>query len=175
MTEHWEKIPGFPGYKASSNGDIMGKRGQILRGCINNITKYKVVCIMRNRKPITICVHHLICSAFHGSRPVGKQVAHRDGTRTNNRPENLRWATHKENHADALKHGTHSSIFIKGERNGHAKLTEQNVREIRATPHEKYKHGVSIRAVSRRLADRYGVSEYTIKSVLSHQNWRHVL
>ena len=174
MAEKWEKIPGFPGYKASSNGNIMGKRGQTLTGCINNITKYQVVCIMRDGKQITVCVHHLVCSAFHGARPDGMQVAHKDGTRINNHPGNLRWATYKENHADALKHGTHTSFFIKGECNGHAKLTEQDVREIRSHHCERYKHGASVRAVSRKLADKYGVLPATIKAVLTRQNWRHL-
>ena len=174
MTESWKKIPGFPGYKASSDGRIMGKRGQILSGCINNITKYRVVCIMRGGKPITICIHHLVCSAFHGMRPQGKQVAHADGSRTNNQSENLRWATCKENHVDALRHGTHTSLIVKGERNGHAILTERDVKEIRAHPYEHFKHGRSCAALSRRLAGRYGVSPYTIKSILVRQNWRHV-
>ena len=174
MTENWKNIPGFPGYKASSDGNIMGRKGQILNGCINNVTKYRVVCIMVGDKSKTITVHHLVCTAFHGLRPHGKQVAHTDGTRTNNAPENLRWATAKENHADAMEHGTHTSFLIKGERHGHAKLTEDQVREIRSHPYELYKRGSSILAVSRKLATHYGVLPGTIKAVLTRKNWGHV-
>ena len=174
MSEEWREIPGFPGYKASSEGRIMGKRGKITSGTISTGTGYPVICLMVDGKQKTITVHHLVCTAFHGSRPLGKEVAHADGSRINNQSENLRWATRKENHADALRHGTHTGLIVKGERNGHAILTERDVKEIRAYPYERYKRGASILALSRKLADRYGVLPGTIKSVLMCQNWRHV-
>ena len=43
-------------------------------------------------------MHRLICEAFHGPQPEGKPVViHIDEDATNNRPENLRWGTQKEN------------------------------------------------------------------------------
>lgn len=43
-------------------------------------------------------VHRLICEAFHGPAPEGKNVViHIDENALNNRPENLRWGTQKEN------------------------------------------------------------------------------
>lgn len=43
-------------------------------------------------------VHRLVCEAFHGPAPVDKKVViHIDEDATNNRPENLRWGTQKEN------------------------------------------------------------------------------
>lgn len=43
-------------------------------------------------------VHRLVCEAFHGPAPEGKTVViHIDEDATNNRPENLRWGTQKEN------------------------------------------------------------------------------
>lgn len=43
-------------------------------------------------------VHRLVCEAFHGVPPTQKMVViHLDEDATNNRPENLRWGTQKEN------------------------------------------------------------------------------
>lgn len=64
---------------------------------------------------LTRKVHRLVCEAFHGPRPEGKQcVAHRDGDTENNRPHNVYWATYLENAADRDRHGT----TAKGESSG---------------------------------------------------------
>ena len=46
----------------------------------------------------TIKVHRAVCEAFHGPPPFPKAVViHLDENGLNNRPENLRWGTQKEN------------------------------------------------------------------------------
>ena len=43
-------------------------------------------------------IHRLICEAFHGPAPEGKPVVlHLNENALDNRPENLRWGTQKEN------------------------------------------------------------------------------
>lgn len=43
-------------------------------------------------------VHRLVCEAFHGPPPFPRAVViHKDECGTNNRPENLKWGTQKEN------------------------------------------------------------------------------
>lgn len=43
-------------------------------------------------------VHQVVCEAFHGPRPSANSVViHIDEDGLNNRPENLRWGTQKEN------------------------------------------------------------------------------
>ena len=43
-------------------------------------------------------VHRLICRAFHGDPPEGKNIVlHLDENALNNEPSNLRWGTQKEN------------------------------------------------------------------------------
>lgn len=43
-------------------------------------------------------IHRLICEAFHGPAPFPKAVViHLDEDALNNRPENLKWGTQKEN------------------------------------------------------------------------------
>lgn len=43
-------------------------------------------------------IHRLVCEAFHGPPPFDRAVViHIDENALNNRPENLRWGTQKEN------------------------------------------------------------------------------
>lgn len=43
-------------------------------------------------------VHRMVCEAFHGPPPfTGAVVIHLDENALNNRPENLKWGTQKEN------------------------------------------------------------------------------
>jgi hypothetical protein len=43
-------------------------------------------------------VHRLVCEAFHGPAPEGKNVViHENENALDNRPENIRWGTQKEN------------------------------------------------------------------------------
>jgi hypothetical protein len=110
--EEWRDIPEWPGYQASSHGRIRSfkrwPKGRIAKQCADIRTGYKRVNLRspdgNNR---AVKVHRLICAAFHGPSPTDKpEVAHRDGTRDNNQPDNLRWASRKENVADQMAHGT---------------------------------------------------------------------
>jgi hypothetical protein len=51
--------------------------------------------VMHRRKPFKVAT--LVCSAFHGSRPEGMVVSHLDENSRNNKPDNLKWDTQKNN------------------------------------------------------------------------------
>lgn len=105
----------------------------------------------------TKLVHQLVALAFIGPRPDGMEVAHIDGNPANNRKDNLRYATPRENTADKFRHGT----VLRGERVANAKLTEADVRGIRecslSVTNAAKEFGVSIAQVSRiRSGTRWG-------------------
>ena len=53
---------------------------------------------LHNRAFGSMKVHRLVCEAFHGPPPFERAVVlHLDEDATNNRAENLRWGTQKEN------------------------------------------------------------------------------
>jgi hypothetical protein len=66
-------------------------------------------------------------TVFVGPRPERLECRHLDGDKANNRVENLRYGTRKENAEDMTRHGGSA----RGERHPQARLTEQDVREIR--------------------------------------------
>jgi hypothetical protein len=73
--------------------------------------------------------HRLVCELAHGPAPHPKaEAAHSCGNRICCNPHHLRWATRIENQADRLQHGTHN----RGSKQGQSKLTEEDVRKIRA-------------------------------------------
>jgi DNA-binding XRE family transcriptional regulator len=78
-------------------------------------------------------------------------------------PSHLINGTHADNIQDQLDRGRNAF----GERNGHAKLTENDVRVIRATYVPKM-------VTQQFLANQYGVSRETIKDVLLRKVWSHV-
>jgi hypothetical protein len=106
----WRPIPNFSGYEASSDGRIRSHKrpGRPLVLKPGSRNGYPVVTIKDDsRIKRTPCVHRLVLLAFVGQPQPGQRVCrHLDGNPTNNRIENLRWGTHAENAADAIKHGT---------------------------------------------------------------------
>lgn len=105
-----------------------------------------------------------MCFLAHGEPPSPElHAAHACGRGEQGcvHPQHLRWATAAENEADKLLHGTRAM----GEDVHLAKLTEQQVREIRAL------HG---KLTQWEIAHRYGVSQAAIWSILARQTWKHV-
>lgn len=176
-------IPSCPGYAATSDGRIISlartlsdgrrwKRYELKpRKCSLG---YETVIIWCGGKNAQKSVHRLVCEAFHGPCPLGMVCCHNNGDRKDNRPGNLRWDTHKANHADAIRHGTHQGLHNKGKcppnrigsRNAMAKLRELDVRWIR------YLKRAGVR--TKDLSDVYGVSFTTIQDVVRRRTWRHV-
>ncbi len=109
-------------------------------------------------------VHRIVCEELYGPPPSSRHhAAHSCGKGHLGcvNPVHLRWATPAENNADKLMHGTHN----RGERCGTAKLTEAQVRQIRASEGK---------SSQRALAEKFGVSTTSIHLILNRTNWAHV-
>ena len=175
--EEWRAIPGFEGfYEASSCGRVRS-----LTRTITATSRWgtpqvyeregRVLKLKRDRDGYLGChlavgpvnkhvkAHQVVCLAFHGPAEPGQVVAHCDGSRDNNRPENLRWATHKENHGDRRLHGTHPS--------GPAHPRTRTTPEMAAEVKRMRARGSTQQAI----ADSFGVSQATIGKILGGTHW----
>jgi len=160
----FKDIKGFPGYKVGDNGTVWSnKHGRWKELKRARQGRYLVVCLRHNGLQRTMGVHRIVLEAFVGPCPAGLQGCHNNGDAHDNRLENLRWDTPKNNTADQVKHGT----MVRGSRQGQAKLIESTVKEIRA----KYAAGG---VGHRQLAVQYGVGRSTMLAVVNKTSWKHV-
>lgn len=154
----WVDIPTHAGYSANALGEIRGPRGRVLRP-MRMASGHLYVLTPLPRRPRKLFVHRAILLAFVGPPPrLGDEGRHLDGDPSNNVLSNLAWGSRLQNAADRQQHGTQP----KGERAGTAKLTEIQVREIRAL------HGS---VPLRRLGARYGVSHTAIRRAALGIKW----
>ena len=110
MEEIWKDVVGYEGYyqvsnlgrvrsldRIASNGRKI--KGKILSTKVNTPPYYPRVSLSVNGKMKLAQVHRLVAQAFvYNPDPEHKtQVGHKDESRTNNRADNLKWVTPKEN------------------------------------------------------------------------------
>lgn len=119
MEEIWRDIKGYEGlYQVSNMGQVRGldrmvypnnRKAYVVRGriLIEGFSK-------KNRKHVQLCkdgnkerayTHVLVAETFLGKRPDGYHICHKDGNHLNNRLDNLRYDTPKENNIDQFRDG----------------------------------------------------------------------
>jgi predicted DNA-binding protein (UPF0251 family) len=109
-------------------------------------------------------IHQLVLLAFVGPRPNGTDACHNNGNSLDNRLENLRWATPKENIADTVFHGTKQE----GARHYAAKFTEDEVRNIR-------KQFQNSGLPYRQFAEKLGIDQMTLWRIVNRKSYRNVV
>lgn len=168
----------FPGYGVSADGRIWssirmsrGPGGRLrsdfggewrpLRSHVKERDGYAYVHIKRrDGRRVLMLVHRLVLFGFVGAPPAKCEACHWNGVRTDNRIENLRWATRAENSADSIRHGTRPFG------NGHvsSKLTAEDVREIRLRRDRGER--------AKLLAEEFRISLPTIYAVCNRTSWK---
>lgn len=137
--EIWKDVVGYEGYYEVSNlGRVKSVARWIYRrGLSPHWVKERLLETGKTAKHVSLCkqgkiknrvISILVLEAFVGPRPEGMQCCHfPDRDRSNNRLDNLRWDTPKENYADSIKQG----MQRKGNSHGMAILDDRKVRRIR--------------------------------------------
>ncbi|KKL95893.1 hypothetical protein LCGC14_1850030 [marine sediment metagenome] len=152
-----QHCPGYPGYAITENGNAWSCRPKPqtrktltwrrLKPYLGTDGYWYVgIRTKGTTKKKKIAV--LIVTAFLGPKPIGCELCHNDGVRTNDKLTNLRWDTRSANRMDSVKHGTHPN----------AKLTDKDVMDV-----------ISLRPylLQREIAELYGVSRSHIGVLLS--------
>ncbi|KKM21473.1 hypothetical protein LCGC14_1635040 [marine sediment metagenome] len=171
--EIWREVIGYEGwYEVSDQGHVRNLRTKKVLAANASAHKrpYYSVTLIRHGHHRKASIHRLVLAAFVGPPPDGYVTNHENGDKRDNRVENLEWVTQRRNVEHAYEH----RLRPVGEAHHKAKLTEKQVREIRAsgwTPQNHPRKAVS----SPKLARKYGVSHPTIQAVLRGTTWRHLL
>jgi hypothetical protein len=159
--EIWKDVPGYEGqYQVSDHGRVRSldrvilcagavkgiypshKKGRLLRPGPINSGHLSVVLGRGGTK----LVHQLVLRAFVGPPPDKHEGCHNNGNPADNRLENLRWGTRRENIKDKTSHGL-------------SKLKPEDVRAIKEALQSNR------RGIQAQLARRFGVSESTISDI----------
>jgi len=173
--EKWMQIVGGEGiYEVSATGKtrsryVPGAQGRLgpwrlLKPRLDT-NGYLSVTLCLHGKQTNHLIHHLVADAFLPAKcPTDTVVRHLNDDRLDNRVENLARGTYSDNLSDAFCNGRSSP---RGCSHGMAKLTEDDVREIRRL----YVMGC---ISQRELALRFGVDRVTIGRIVLRKNWKHI-
>lgn len=156
MEEIWKDIPTKCGYEVSNVGNVRRKSSGKPIKLTTNSHGYKVVGIHGQQYR----AHRLVLNAFVGPCPEGLQCAHLNGVRDDNRLENLKWVTPKENCFHKIAHGT-NSINV-GEDNPNCSIDNEDVVGIRWL----YKKGFTLSDISRLLK----INVKTVQKITSNKS-----
>lgn len=165
-----KSIKNFPMYSIDTNGQVYsyynGKYGVRIvprkkKGILNS-NNYIKIQLRNGGKIYTKAVHRLVLETFVGKSPKDMECRHLNGIRNDNRLENLKWGTKKENEEDKKIHGS----VIKGESSPSSKLTNKKIIFIR----QRKKEGETLMS----LAKMFNVCESSISRIVNRITWKHI-
>jgi hypothetical protein len=167
-----KETEGFEGYYVDELGNIFSdvyhptqNKNRKLRKLKSGLDAngYPIVNLCINGKAHTKKIHRLVAQAFIPNLENKATVNHINGIKTDNRVENLEWATRSENSQHAYDTGLQSAVTKRGEKNGRSKLTESQVFLIRVDTRNQ-----------QIIADEYGVSNQLISLIKNRKQWKHI-
>lgn len=168
MDEIWKPVYGFEGkYEVSNHGRLKNVQegaghvtGRILKVGLS-LAGYAQYTLGKYGGRHT--AHLLVMQAFVGPRPDGLEINHKNGIKTDNRLENLEYVSKSEN----CLHLTRVLGERRGESHGNAKITEDDVREIRRL-------AVETTLTHAEIGARFDITNKNVGYIVRRQAWIHV-
>ena len=160
----FKQLEKFPMHAIDQNGTVMNIYKRNILKEAHNVKGYPTVCLQnKTTKPI----HRLVAETFIPNPDNKPQVNHIDGNKENNHVSNLEWVTNEENKQHAVENNLlkteKNRLANTGSRNNGAKLTEEQVLDIRSRPYDLDK-----------LSKEFNVSKNTIWGIFARRNWTHI-
>lgn len=123
--EIWKDIDGYIGlYQISNLGRVKSlyreyysgknhkilkiKKESIIKNKIYKATGYYYIVLCKDSTAKKVKIHRLVCAAFHDNPQNKAEVDHKNTIRSDNRAENLKWVTRKENQNNPITKQKHS-------------------------------------------------------------------
>ena len=160
--EQMEKdIPNHPGFKARTDGTIIGKRGRPMQGHIDRCG-YKEVLLSENGRTNNARVHRLIAETFIPNPDNLRDVNHKDGNKLNNDISNLEWVSHSENVKHSYNNGLQNKV-----RNKHG-IYNVLSNDDKQTISSRHKDGL----LDREIAEKIGCSRELVSRKIREEGIR---
>jgi hypothetical protein len=171
--EIWKAIPGFEGrYEISNLGRVKSLPRSGTKGGIRKLRSNQVYLrvYFHGTKGMASMVekyiHRLVAEAFVPNPEDKPEVNHKNGIKSQNNAENLEWVTKSENILHSYRVLGRKPVKCRGSKSGRAKLTEQQIPEIRRF--------LKLGFTNARIGSMFGVSENTISFIKNRKSWTHV-
>ena len=170
----WKDVIEFEGYyQVNSDGQVRSldriviyssgsqrvHKGILLKPLLAD-NGYLRVCLQKEHKTVYKAIHRLVLQAFLGGLPFGYQVNHINGIKKDNRLDNLEYLTPSQNRKHAFDTNLQKPLL--GSNHQNAKLTEENILEIRTL------FGVM---KQKDIATKFKVSRSTIADIQHGRTW----
>lgn len=145
-------------YLVGNYGEVIStkRKPRVLKQTFNNVG-YSYVSIMKDGKPIKTTVHRLVALMHIDGKK--DTVNHKNGIKSDNRVDNLEWASYKDNN-DHAKNEKLNQCFCESHHN--AKLSNIDVAKIKS---------MKGFATQQEIAIIFGVCRQTIGSIHSGKGW----
>lgn len=169
-TEVWKEVKDFEvrfwisSYGRLKSHDIRRNTIKILSCYVDSQGYYQATLRMKPLKK-KVRIHTLVAEHFLFKPDIEGRITvnHKDGNKLNNRVENLEWISAKDNCLHAVEMGLHD---LKGSKHHQAKITEDNVREMRSL-YPLFTH--------KQLAEMYGLARRNVGDIINRVTWPHVV
>ncbi len=158
MNEIWKDVVGYEGvYLVSNMGNVKrkGKNANLKQRTHRDGYMLLVLCV--GCKGRSFQVHRLVATAFIANRKNKEQVNHKNGIKSDNRLENLEWATRSENAMHAHKIGMTPRI-------NNSKLSKHEVIDIKFNCG---KDGLD----RKHFAKKYNISVANVGYIVTGKRW----
>lgn len=172
-----KRIPGFSDYLINADGEVFTTRKCRRNHNDGSTYKLKHQVFKKGYRYIRITgddgtaktkkISRLVLETFIGKCPEGMEACHNNCESGDDRLENLRWDTRKNNKADTIRIGRAKIPALKGEQHPKSKLNATQARIIKS-----YFNFDRERGVLKFLSSCFDVDRQTIADIRDGKSWK---